>query len=276
MKKAERKAYAKINLTLEIGEKRCDGYHLLVSVMARASLFDTLEVSENSLGTTRVFASDPALNTKDNLCIRAAEGYFALTGIKKGVDIKLQKNIPVASGLGGGSADCAATIDCLEELFQPLSDSQRHSLALSLGADVPYCLKKTPCLCTGIGDKCEELDLSPILDLYLNIIKVGTKLSTGKVYEAFDALEKSDTPHNHQIVIDALKNGDAKALTKGLFNDFERVVFPELHEVKALREKLLNSGADAVLMSGAGPALVAFYTDEEKARQNGEVYKILM
>lgn len=274
---AERLAYAKINLTLEVGKKRADGYHELVSVMARATLSDRVEVNKNGSKITTLKVNDSSLENSDNLAVKAVKCYFEVAGIEKeGVDITLEKNIPVAAGLGGGSADAAAVIECMEELFGALPRDKRHILARSLGADVPYCLEKSPCICRGIGDECEKINFKGSLDLYLVIKKNAEKLSTGAVYSVFDALEKPNTPYDHSIAVTALEKGDGRLLTKGLFNDFERVVLVSSPEVKALKEEMMRAGAIATLMSGAGPTVVGFFDDEEKAKAySEEVYRIV-
>ena len=258
--KSEKLAYAKINLTLEIGDKRDDGYHSLTSVMARVSLADKVSVATNDNGTIRFTATDKSIPIDDNLCTRAAHAYFEAKGILgQGVNITLENNIPTASGMGGGSADAAATVECLEELFGELDKEVRHDIAVSLGADVPFCFEKTPCLCTGIGDRCERIECADLSSLSLVISKVGEKLSTAKVYSDFDSLEKSKREYDHNAVINALKSGDIHALANGVFNDFERVVFPSSPEVARERERLLAEGALAVVLSGAGPTLVGIF-----------------
>lgn len=274
---AQRKAYAKINLTLEVGKKREDGYHTLTSVMARATLSDNVEVRKNSTGAIRLSCTDARLEGEDNLCVKAVKGYFDIAKMSfQGVDIALEKNIPVASGLGGGSADAAAVILLLEQLFEPLEKEKRHALARSLGADVPYCLETAPCLCRGVGDECEKLDFQGFDSLFLVIKKNADKLSTGAVYSHFDALEKIEKEYCHERVVRALETGDTALLTSSLFNDFERVVFEKSPQVKTLREEMLEAGALSAVMSGAGPAVVGFFDNEEKARvYSKDVYKLL-
>ena len=270
-------AFAKINLTLEVGKKREDGYHEIVSVMARTTLSDKVEVEKNTVGSIRLNCTDLSLNGDDNLCVKAVKGYFNIAGVSfQGVDIALEKHIPVAAGLGGGSADAAAVIECMEELFGALSPEKRHTLARSLGADVPYCLEKTPCICRGIGDECERIDSKAFDSLFLVIKKNAEKLSTGAVYSAFAALPKREGEYDHESVIKALERGDRALLISSLFNDVERVVLDKSPEVKALKEEMLEAGAVSALMSGAGPTVVGFFDDEEKARAYSKnVYKIV-
>lgn len=272
----EKKAYAKVNLTLEVGDKRSDGYHLLTSVMARLTLFDNVVVRENCSGRINFTATDKTIPPESNLCTRAAAAYFEAVGIKdRGVDISLENHIPTASGMGGGSADAAAVLECMEDIFGKLDSSVRHSIALSIGADVPYCLEKTPCLCTGIGDVCLPLKCADLDLLWLTVSKKGEKLSTGKVYSDLDSISGDSVTHDHNAVISALEKGDIYALAKSTFNDFERVVFPSSPEIMAERDRLLSYGAISVAMSGAGPTLIAFFDSEEKAIGCGEVYKII-
>lgn len=274
---AEKTVPAKINLTLEVGKKREDGYHEITSVMARVSLCDLVKVNKNGSKNIVLKVNDPALDSPDNLAVKAVKGYFETSGTEaQGVDVTLEKHIPVASGLGGGSADAAAVIECMEELFGALPRDKRHSLARSLGADVPYCLEKTPCICRGIGDECEKISYKGFSSLYLVIKKNASKLSTGAVYSAFDALPKKEGKYDHSIVVTALEEGDVSLLTNGLFNDFERVVLDKSPEVKALKEEMMREGALATLMSGAGPTVVGFFDDEEKARAySKEIYRIV-
>ncbi len=267
----EKIAFAKINLTLEVGDKRADGYHSLTSVMARISLHNRVEVEKNGVGEIRLFSTDKSIENDDNLSVRAVKGYFEVSGVTfEGVDIRLEKHIPLAAGLGGGSADAAAVIECMEELFGTLEEEKRHDLARGLGADVPYCLEKTPCLCRGIGDECESLSATD-MGLFLVIEKEGEKLSTGAVYSALDRLGKRKELFDHNGMVKALETGDKRLFVKALSNDFERVV-----DVTSVKERMLSHGAIATLMSGAGPTVVGFFDDEEKARvYSKEVYRIV-
>lgn len=272
------KAYAKINLTLEIGDKRPDGYHSLTSVMARIDLADTVTVNKNGCGAVSFTATDNTIPICDNLCTKAAKAYFEAKGISgEGVDIILENNIPTASGMGGGSADAAAVLECMETLYGSLDRDVRHRIARGLGADVPYCLEKLPCYCTGIGDECEIIDCDGFDNLWIVVSKKGEKLSTGKVYSDFDALEGERAVYDHSVVVNALEQGDVYALAKGVFNDFEKVVFPEFSEVAAERERLLSCGALNVVMSGAGPTLIALFDSEEKALGcSDKIYRIVL
>ena len=133
-------AYAKINLFLEVMEKMKDGYHQLESIMQSVTLHDTLKIRKTASGTA-LKCSETALNSEDNIIIKAAKAFFEKTGIKGGAEIELKKRIPVASGLGGGSADAAATLTALNSLYgAPVSTDELFLLGKSIGADVPFCI----------------------------------------------------------------------------------------------------------------------------------------
>lgn len=273
--RVKRSAPAKINLTLEVGAKREDGYHDLKSVMARIDLCDVVEVEENTLSEIRFFTNTEAIPAT-NLCTKAVQAYLEKKGLSRGVDIFLECNIPLASGMGGGSADAAATLECMEALYGRLDGDTRHAIARSLGADVPFCLEKTPCFCEGIGDECTPLECSGMENLWLVVIKRGEKLSTGKVYSDFDALLRDTTTKNHAPVIRALESGDIPLLADSLFNDFERVVFDASPELTLHRDFLLEKGALRVVMSGAGPTLIGLFDSREKALScNENIYRII-
>ena len=145
------RAYAKVNLTLDIISARDDGFHSIRSVMVPVSLFDRVSVER----AERIsFDCDlPALRNDDNLCIRAAKAFFEAAGIRGGADIRLQKHIPFPAGLGGASADAAAVIDCLSTIYgAPLDFDELIRVAAEVGSDVPFCLYGKPALCEGRGE----------------------------------------------------------------------------------------------------------------------------
>ena len=240
--KVEVFAPAKINLTLEVGAKREDNYHNLTSVMARIDFCDRLILEACENASVRFFSNAPSL-PQDNLCVKTARRYLDLKGISKGVNITLESKIPFASGMGAGSADAAAVIEGMETLFGALEPDTRHTLARSIGADVPYCLEKTPCLCTGIGDECQKIECGDLSSLFIVVVKEGEKLSTAQVYEDFDKMMVHRHDCDHISVVRAIEVGDVKALAKGVFNTFEDVVFkssPHLAKTKStLLEKVL-------------------------------------
>lgn len=263
-------APAKLNLTLGVHARRADGYHPIRSVMQKIALYDTLSFSRASEIT---FAADLKYLPTDsrNLCVRAAEEYFRFTNIQGGVEIRVRKAIPVGAGLGGGSADAACTLRALCTLYETIDERDLYAMALSLGADVPFCLSPAAtCLCEGIGEV-----LTPVSraerELYLVLVKNDRKLSTASVYGAFDELPHTGVPSDEET-LSALAAGDAELLGKSLFNMLEAPVFAQKPELSTLREQMLSCGALGARMSGAGPTVYGLFADPEAARCAAESF----
>lgn len=252
------RAPAKLNLTLEVGNKREDGYHLLTSVMVHIALYDEL-VLERCEGGIEFESNAVYLKNDDkNLCVLAAKRFYETAGISgEGVRISLKKLIPSNSGMGGGSTDAAAVIELMERLYGRLDEEKRMSLALSLGADVPFCMTKSSSLCEGIGER-----ITPIMQsqkrLYVVVAKNAQKLSTARVYSDYDA-SPTVFDGSHGEVIRALESGNYLNLKDAMANSFEMNIFKACPEVKALREKMLSLGAFASRMTGAGPTVFGLF-----------------
>ncbi|MBR5459862.1 MAG: 4-(cytidine 5'-diphospho)-2-C-methyl-D-erythritol kinase [Clostridia bacterium] len=252
------RAPAKLNLTLEVGNKREDGYHLLTSVMVHISLYDELMLERCDGGIEFESNAVYLKNDDKNLCVLAAKRFYEAAGISgEGVRIRLKKLIPSNSGMGGGSADAAAVIELMERLYGGLDEETRTSVALSLGADVPFCMTKTSSLCEGIGER-----ITPVSQnsrrLYVVVAKNSQKLSTAKVYSDYDA-SPSVFDGSHGEVIRALESGNYLNLKDAMANSFEKNIFEACPEVRALREKMLSLGAFASRMTGAGPTVFGIF-----------------
>ncbi len=260
------RAPAKLNLTLDVGAKRPDGYHSLSSIMVHISLYD--EITLEKTGDKIDFQSNAKYlkNDDKNLCVLAAKRYFEAVGIEKeGVLINLKKVIPSKSGMGGGSADAAAVIELLEALYGELEEKKKLSLAMSLGADVPFCLTKTPAFCEGIGEIITPVSLSK-RKIYTVVAKNAQKLSTAAVYAEFDK-KPTVFEGSHTDVIRALETGNAALYKKGMFNCFEKGIFKELGEVAELKEKMYSLGAFAAQMTGAGPTVFGLFEEKSAAEK---------
>lgn len=247
------KAFAKVNLSLDITGKRADGYHTLCSVFQSVSLCDIVEIKRTD--TIKVRCSDTSINGEDNLCFKAAQSFFATAGILGGADIFIEKHIPLAAGLGGGSADAGAVLTGLNELYgKPLTTEQLLEIGLALGADVPFCMVGGTKLCEGIGEIMTELPNLP--DCYIVIAKKGKKSSTGDMYRALDSdngRKKSDV----KSIKSGLEGKNLKEIFKGAYNCFESVSDPT-----ALNEACrVTSYYNAVYcgLSGAGPSVIAVF-----------------
>ena len=182
--KCMEKAYAKVNLTLQVGSRRPDGYHAVMSVMQRISLWDTVTV-ERGTGRDTLLCSVPVTeNVDDNLCMKAARAFFAETGTKSdGVTITLEKHIPVQAGLGGGSSDAAAALRALRTLYAPdISDGRLETLAARLGSDVPFFIRGGTQLATGRGEVVSPLP--PLTAGWFVVVKPDEGYSTAEMYRA--------------------------------------------------------------------------------------------
>ena len=252
------KAYAKVNLTLAVGEKRPDGYHEVVSVMQRISLCDTLTAEQTREGIT-LTCSDPALPSgEENLAHRAASLFFRETGIAGGAALTLEKRIPSQAGLGGGSSDAASALLALRKLYAPaLSDTELETMAAVLGSDVPFFVRGGTQLATGRGEVLSPLP--PLTDGWFVIVKPTESFSTPAMYRRLDELPPACTPPLPPL------QGGLPALASGLFNRFETAI-PAGSAVWDIKARLAAYGALASLLSGSGSAVFGLFDTETAAR----------
>lgn len=258
------KANAKINLSLDITGKREDGYHTLRSVFQSVSLGDELEITLSD--STEVICSDPTLNGENNLCYKAARIFFDNTGIAGGARICINKHIPQAGGLGGGSADAAAVLFALNELCgHPMPEKQMLETALCLGADVPFCLKGGTRLCEGIGEKMTVLPSLP--DCNIVIAKKGKKSSTGEMYRELDNTVDLRRPDTDRI-ISGLNSGNLTEALSGAYNCFESVCDKTaLLEARKTAHKYRTRYCG---LSGAGPSVISVFENANNATAAAE------
>ncbi len=247
------RANAKINLVLSVGKRTADGYHSIDSVMQTVDIFDRLHIKKSDGISVR---SDNAPQGEDNICYKAAM-FFSSCG---GVDVFIEKNIPLSAGLGGGSADAAAVLLGANRLFgDPLCDSELERAALLLGADVPFFLKGGTCRAMGRGEI-----LSPIAPFEgsLLIIKDGEKDSTGKMYSRLDEINRADTAGDVLKFIKTLEEYDIFAASGMLFNDFQLVCDRE-----NVKRDIMQSGALGACLSGSGPSVFGIFADSNSANK---------
>ncbi len=248
-------ANAKINLTLDICGKRADGYHLIDSVMQSISIYDRISVEKAEKIT--VSCSDGLIAGEENIAFLAAKVFFEETAISGGADIYIEKGIPKAAGLGGGSADAAAVIVALDRLYETnLSVRRICEIGLLVGADVPFCIVGGTKRVKGIG---EEIASAPRLsDCAILLIKDGIKGSTGEMYRLLDLKPQSDSKTDEMIA--ALSSGDIVAAAKSLDNAFLSVC-----DVKGVVDEFLKTNPLGVSLSGSGPTVFAIYPDDASA-----------
>ncbi len=265
MERIIKKAYAKINLTLEILDKRPDGYHNVRSVMQKVSLCDVLTFDFNDSGVITLECSKNVCDMKDNLAYKAAEKYLSRyiekTGKSFGVSIYIEKNIPDKAGLAGGSADCACVLDCLYEVFGVVDYNEIESIAASLGSDINFCLDKYRCaLCTDRGielEKCRPLECDRIL---ICVPDFGMK--TSEIYSAFDASPILFDTDPSAIVKKALEKGDDENIYSNMVNSFEKICESECRDIAEIRSIMLSFGAKACRMSGSGSSVFGIFDDD--------------
>ena len=242
------KAYAKINLSLDIVGVRGDGYHLIKTVMQSISLHDVISVKKTGVDI-KVSCNIPYIPCdKRNIVYKCAEAFFERTQRRFGVHIDIKKNIPSQAGLGGGSADGAAVLVLLNKLCKnPLSTEELCEIGAKIGADIPFCIVGGCALCEGIGEVITPINSN--LPLNLCIVKPDFGVSTVEAYKAFDNAEILSRPCT-DTVIKALENGDKKVLESNLVNVLE--MDKRIDEIKAF---LINAGATSSCMSGSGSAV---------------------
>lgn len=242
-------AYAKINLTLSVGQKRTDGYHDIDSVMHSISLSDIITL-EKADTTTLTVVKGSAPEGRDNLMVKAAELFLREKQLP-GVSMTLAKEIPSQAGMGGGSSDAAAVLRGLAALYETGdSPSDLAAMGASLGADIPFCVAGGAARCEGIGDKLTALP--PWEGLPLLIIRPQTSESTARAYAAIDALPKR-LKDNTGSCIRALETRNLPLLLSSLANDFEPALFP-LDPILRETACALHALSHPVLMTGSGSA----------------------
>lgn len=256
-----RNSPCKINLLLNILGRRADGFHELETVMHPVQLCDELAFELGGDGVT-LTCSDPTLAVDaSNLVHRAATAFLKVTALNHGVRLHLEKRIPMAAGLGGGSGDAATTLLGLNELFgAPLSSAQLHELAAALGSDVPFFLQPRPALATGRGERVEALDFFPCLrDVFVLLIHPGFGIATAWAYQqlAHFPAALNGSPGRAQRLVAHLRAGNLSAAGAEFYNSLEA---PALHKYPLLalfQEFLRTNGALATLMSGSGSTTFA-------------------
>lgn len=262
---------AKINLSLDVFGIRADGYHEIASVLQSVALSDILTFETSPAGITLRVTGGRVVTGEDNLVLRAAHLLAAETGCRRGVDITLHKNIPVAAGLGGGSANAAAVLWGLNRLWElGLSNERLHGLGATLGADVPFCLTGGTSLATGRGD--ELTPLPPLPELGVLLLKQPYGISTRAVYSAFDDLEIAWRPSALEMAA-ALARRDWRRALRHCGNALETITFREHPELAALKRELAGMGALCALMSGSGPTVFGLFETLEDAATAGGIFK---
>lgn len=266
MRQIQIKAPAKINLGLDVIGKRPDGYHDLRMIMQTVSLYDRVKLSATKSPGVRMKTNLRFLPTdKGNHAYQAAQMLIDEFGITAGVFIELQKHIPVAAGLAGGSSNAAAVLEGMNRLFDlGLSQEQLRERGVKIGADVPYCIMKGTALAEGIGDVLTPLPRIP--DCSIVIAKPDVRVSTKFVYTHLTLDEHTQHPQIDEQ-IEAIRQGDLRRMCAHCGNVLESVTIPEHTQIADLKEEMMAGGALVSMMSGSGPSVFGVFADRELAEK---------
>lgn len=257
-------ANAKLNLTLDITGVRQDGLHNLKSIMQSVDLHDCIIISTNRSGEINISADsfDLPLN-QDNTVYKAATLYLSQIGDNAGVNIQIKKQIPVSAGLAGGSADAAAVLIGLNEIYDnALNRDQLLNLGAQVGADIPFCLTGGTALAEGIGDIITPLNQLPIC--HFVIVKPCQKVSTAHMYAKYDRTTIDHHPDT-KAAVEAIQSRDINELSKYLCNVFEAAW--DGSQIESAKAAILNQGALAASLTGSGPCVFGLFADETSANK---------
>ena len=261
------KSRAKINLSIDVIGKREDGYHIVEMIMQTIDLYDDIklkELEEDNI-TIKSECSYIPLN-EDNIVYKAAKLIKEKMDIKKGIEIFIKKNIPVAAGMAGGSSNAAAVLVGLNELWKlGLSKDELRDLGLKLGADVPFCIEGGTALAEGIGEKLTYIK-GINKDVNILVCKPDIFVSTKEVYQSLDIKNIEKRPDN-KLLIEKLKNDDIVSVSINMVNVLEEVTSKKYSDIKVIENIIAKNGAMGTMMSGSGPTVFGFFDNEEKARR---------
>lgn len=265
MREIREKAFAKINLGLDVIRKRADGYHEVRMIMQTVQLCDQIRIYTTDKKIIRGKSSLPWLPVNENnLVYKAAKLMTEEFGIEKGVFIKLEKKIPTAAGLAGGSSDAAAVMRAMNRMMGlgvPKEELMRH--AVKIGADVPYCIMGGTALAEGIGEELTPLARMP--RCWILLAKPNISVSTKFVYTNLKADQLSVHP-DIDGQIKALEQGDLRTLARKMENVLETVTVTAYPVIEEIKQKMMQLGALKAMMSGSGPTVFGVFEDEERAR----------
>lgn len=265
MNSIELKSRAKINLSIDVLGKREDGYHLVEMIMQTIDLYDIIKIK--ALETEEIIINSNTLDiplNENNIVYKAIELIRENFSIKRGVEVFIEKNIPIAAGMAGGSSNAAAVLVGLNELWNlNLSNEELKELGFKLGADVPFCIEGKTALAQGVGEKLTYIKgLSE--DISILVCKPELFVSTKEVYEGLD-LENIKNRPNNQYLIKCLENNDIESLSKNMVNVLETVTSKKHTEINDIEKIMNENNALGSMMSGSGPTVFGIYKNEEDA-----------
>ncbi|MCI8583208.1 MAG: 4-(cytidine 5'-diphospho)-2-C-methyl-D-erythritol kinase [Dorea sp.] len=265
MDKLELKALGKVNLGLDILGRKENGYHEVRMVMQTVYLYDRVILERSKIPGIRLETNLNFLPVNENnIAYKAAELLKKEFGIDEGIKIILDKHIPVAAGMAGGSSNAAAVLFGMNRMYGlGLSEEELKKRGVNLGADVPYCIMRGTVLAEGIGERLTPLPSIP--KCYVLIAKPPLSASTETVYEKYDALTQVEHPDIDGI-IQGLENSDIQRVASGMGNVLEQVMLKEYPVIGQIKKAMLDLGALGALMSGSGPTVFGLFDSRSQAR----------
>ena len=264
--------HAKINLHLDVLEKMADGYHRVETVMQTLTLCDevTLTRRDDACGITLECDRDGVPTDEKNLAYQAVKLFFDKIGRSIGVHIRIQKRIPMAAGLAGGSADAAAALRGINRMMgEPLTERELCDLGAALGADVPFCIAEGSAFADGRGERLHDFPAMP--DCAILVACEGEGVSTPWAYRTLDEgrkeTEKDGVPSRDTDALrQACETGDLATLISALYNSFEVPVLTRRPVAASVKRQMLEHGAMGAMMSGSGPSVFGIFADESTAK----------
>lgn len=276
----KKKAYGKINLFLDIEERRNDGYHNIMSVMQTVDWCDTVSVSKNNDPEIKVISSNSGIPCdSSNIAYKVAKVFFEKLGIAPAVTIEIEKNIPIAAGMAGGSADGAATLEALNELFDsPFSQKDLILMSQNIGADIPFCLVKGTKLISGIGEIIENIEGSFPECFILCAKPNNVNISTPAAYRELDSVYRNFVGYSYEKnklenLLMGIREENIEKITASMYNIFEKTQSAIDADVATIKSTMLKYGALGAMMSGSGPSVFGIFSDEAKANSACEFFK---
>lgn len=265
------RAYAKINLSLDIIKRLSSGYHKIESVIQELELHDIIKLKKIDKGI-KLRTNANICPDKKNLAYKAAELLIKNFKINKGVEITIEKNIPIAAGLGGGSSDAAATLKGMNKLFNlNLSEKELIKISENIGMDVPFFILGSTVRVTGRGENVKRIETLPN-NIYFVLVKPNFNISTKHAYKNLD-YEQAGKKLKTAEMLNAIKEKNIKKIVENMHNDFEYTVCKEYPIINEIKQKIIKNGALNALMSGSGPTVFGITQEEAVAKNIGDSLK---
>lgn len=271
MNSIQLKSRAKINLSIDVLGKRKDGYHLVEMIMQTINLYDRIKIS--ALNEDKIVIKSKSLDiplNDDNIVYKAANLIKNKFNINSGVEIYIEKNIPVAAGMAGGSSNAAGVLVGLNKLWNlELSEEELKAIGLKLGADVPFCISGQAALAENIGEKLTKID-GLDEDTFILVCKPELFVSTKEIYEEIDSKEIKRRPDN-KLLINLLKEKDIEGLSRNMYNVLEEVTKDKYPVIDKIEQIMMQNNALGSMMSGSGPTVFGLYSKLEDAERCKEI-----